>query len=398
VSDFAFTPATASQAGFAPGPLQELRLFLETAVGNGNLPGAVVLLARGDKLVMHEAIGRGDIDSSAPLRTDAIYRLYSMTKPLTAVGMLVLYDEGKWRFDDPISIYLPEFAEFANVAGNKASREATLGELFIHSSGHGLGGTMDEIMATVADLDIFGTRSLRELVGKYARMPLRYEPGTHWEYSIAMDIQAAIVEQISGQRYDRFMEDRVFRPLGMNDTGFALSHAQGARLVPGYAMDAETGRLRPGNAFEMQETIFPLGGSSFRSTAADYARFARMLLDRGSLGEVSILKPETADLIFANRLSDDLLKGSYGTLPQYMVGGGNGFSLNGRLCIDPAAAGRPVGKLTYEWAGAHGTWFWADPEHDIVFVGLTNRALPYAELQALNTVAEDLIYRALRDA
>lgn len=395
MSDFAFTPATASQAGFAPGPLQELRLFLETAAGNGNLPGAVILLARGDRLVMHEAIGRGDIDGPAPLRTDAIYRLYSMTKPLTAVGMLVLYEEGRWRFDDPISTFLPEFADFASLDGNKASREATLGELFIHSSGHGFGDTMDEIMATVAKLDLFGARSLREMVGKYARLPLRYEPGTHWEYSIAMDIQAAIVEHIAGQRFDRFMEERVFKPLGMHDTGFALSHAQNARLVPGYAMDAGTGRLRPGNSFEMQETIFPLGGSSFRSTAADYARFARMLLNRGSLGNTRILKAGTADLVFSNRLSDDLLKGSYGTLPQYMVGGGNGFSLNGRLCIDPAKAGRPVGRLTYEWAGAHGTWFWADPEHDIVFVGLTNRALPHAELQALNVVAETLVYRAL---
>ena len=395
MNSFDFTPSTASDAGFAAEPLQELRLFLHTAVGNGNLPGAVIFLARGDKVVLHEAIGRGDIDDPAPLRSDAIFRLYSMTKPMTAAAMLLLYEEGKWSFDDPLSKYLPEFDGIAKLPGSQASREPVLRELFTHSSGHGFGDTMDEILATVARIDIFGAKSLTDLVGRYARLPLRYEPGTRWEYSIAMDLQASIVERITGLRYDRFLEERIFGPLGMADSGFALRHAQNARLVPGYAMDAGTRRLRPGNILEMQEVIFPLGGSSFRSTAADYARFARMLLNRGTLGETRILKPESIDLMLTNALPDDFLANSYNTL-HYVIGGGNGHGMNGMVCIDPDKAGRPVGKGTYEWAGAHGTWFWADPEQDIVFVGMTNRAMPHPEIPPLSTVSQDLVYRALR--
>jgi len=392
MNDFEFTPCTATEAGFSPGPLQELRLFLNAAVGNGNLPGVVILLARGGRIVLHEAFGYSHLESAKPLATGALFRLYSMTKPLTAVAMLLLHEEGKWDFDDPLSAHLAEFRDFAKV-GSRASREPVLRELFTHSSGHGLGKTMDETMATVAELDILNAKSLDDLIGRYARLPPQYDPGTRWEYSIAMDLQAAIVERITDLRFDRFMEQRIFAPLGMRDTGFALSDAQNARLVPGYAMDAETGRLRPGNTLEMQETIFPLGGSSFRSTALDYARFARMLLNRGRLGNMRILEPRSVDLLFTNMLPEDLLGNSYNAL-HYSIGGGNGFSMNGRLCIDPAAAGRPVGKGTYEWAGAHGTWFWADPEHDIIFVGMTHRAMPYPEIRPLSLVAEELVYRA----
>lgn len=371
-------------------------MFLRAAVGNGNLPGAVILLARGDRIVLHEAFDYCHLQSARPLGTDALFRLYSMTKPLTAVAMLLLHEEGKWNFDDPLSAHLPEFRDFAK-AGSLASRQPVLRELFTHSSGHGFGETMDEIMATVAELDMLNAKSLDDLIGKYARLPARYEPGTRWEYSIAMDLQAAIVERITGLRFDRFMEQRVFAPLGMRDTGFTRSDAQAARLVPGYAMDAETHRLRPGNTLEMQETIFPLGGSSFHSTAIDYARFARMLLGRGSLDDARILAPESVDLMFTNMLPDELLGNRYHAL-HYSVGGGNGFGMNGRLCIDPAAAGRPVGKGTYDWAGAHGTWFWADPEHDIIFVGMTHRAMPHPEIKPLSLVAEDLVYRALARA
>lgn len=393
MNNFEFAPCIASEAGFSSEPLQELRLFFNAVVGNGNLPGVVILLARGDRIVMHEAFGHSHVESARPLRTDALFRLYSMTKPLTAVAMLLLHEEGKWRFDDPLSAHLPEFRDFAKT-GSRASREPVLRELFTHSSGHGLGGTMDEIMATVAELDILDAKSLPDLIGRYSRVPAQYEPGARWAYSFAMDLQAAIVERITGLRFDRFVEKRIFAPLSMHDTGFALSDAQNARLVPGYAMDGETRRLRPGNVLEMQETIFPLGGSSFRSTAIDYARFARMLLNRGTLGDTRILEPESVDLMFTNMLPDDLLRNSYNAL-HYYVGGGNGFSMNGRLCIDPAAAGRPVGKGTYEWAGAHGTWFWADPENDIVFVGMTHRAMPHPEIKPLSLVAQDLVYRAL---
>lgn len=395
MSIFHFTPACASDAGFDIEPLNELRLFLTAAVANGNLPGVVVLLARGDKVVLHEAIGHGDLASAAPLRADALFRIYSMTKPLTAVAMLLLHEEGRWNFDDPVAQHLPEFEGFERLPGSRASRGPTLREIFTHTGGNTFGDTPDEMMANVEKLDLDGRKSLTDIVGAFAKVPPGYEPGTKWSYNIGMDLQASIVERTSGQRFDRFMAERVFGPLGMSDIGFALSHAQIARLVPGYAMDAETHRLRPGNAFEMQDPIFPMGGTSFRSTALEYARFARMLLNRGSLGGVRVLKPESVDLLLGNLLSEDFLRNSYATV-NYMIGGGNGHGMNGMVCIDPVAAGRPVGRGTYEWGGAHGTWFWADPEHDIVCVGMTNRLVPHPEIEPLHIVAQKLVYRALR--
>ena len=392
---FAFSPAACSDAGFAPEPLQELRMYLQTAVANGSLPGVVTFLARGDHVVLHEAIGQGDLASGRPLRADAQYRLHSMTKPFTAIAMLLLYEEGKWGFDDPVSAHVPEIHDALKQPGNRASREPLLRHLFTHTSGHSFGSTMEEIMDSVARIDVFGAGSLVDLVRRYHQLPLRYEPGTRWEYSVGMDLEALIVERISGQRYDQFLQQHVFGPLGMRDTGFALSPAHNEHLVPGYAMDVASRRLRPANLLEMQDIMFPIGGSSFRSTAGDYARFARMLLKQGVLGDTRILKPETGRLMFENLLPDPLLKEQHNSL-HYRVGGGNGFSLNGLLCIDPAEAGRPVGKGTYEWAGAHGPWFWADPEHDIVFVGMTNRAMPHAELAPLSLLSQDLVYRALK--
>lgn len=397
---FDFTPCAASKAGFSAAPLNELRLFLSAAVGNGNLPGAVIFLARGDQVVLHEAIGYADIDSASPLRTDALFRLYSMTKPLTAVAMLLLYEEGKWQFDDPVSLYLPEFRDFARQPGSRASREPSLRELFTHSGGLSLGLSTDKfdekMFAEIfSRLKVDGAISLTEMIGIYAGFPPLYEPGTRWEYSVGVELQASIVERITGLRYDRFLEHRIFGPLGMRDTGFALSHAQNARLVPGYAMDAQSRCLRPANPVEMQETIFPLGGSSFRSTAIDYARFARMLLNRGSLGDTRLLNPASVDLMFTNMLSGELLRSRYNTL-HYTVGGGNGYGMNGMVCIDPAAAGRPVGQGTYEWGGAFGTWFWADPENQIVFVGMTHRLMPHLEIEPLSVVAQERVYRALQ--
>lgn len=395
MNTFHFSPDTLSQAGFAIEPLQELRLFLTTAVANGSLPGVVTFLARGDKVLMHEAIGYADIEGASLLRPDAVFRIHSMTKPFTAIAMLLLYEEGKWGFDDPLSAHIPEFRHFAERPGNRASREPVLRDLFTHSSGHSLGSSMEEIIEAITKFDLFGAASLQDLISRHMQMPLGYEPGSRWEYGVAMDFQAAIVERITGKRYDVFLEERVFAPLGMRDTGFALSHAQTARLVPGYLMNAETRRLQPADALNMQDLIFPIGGSTFRSTAGDYARFARMLLNKGSLGDTRILQPKTAELMFTNMLTDELLKAKHSAL-HYDIGGGNGFSLNGRLCIDPVMAGRPVGKGTYEWGGAHGPWFWADPEHDIVFVGMTNRVMPHAEIAPLSIVSQDLVYRALR--
>lgn len=394
---FRFKSATAEEAGFSANVLGELDDYFDTMVANGELPGQVMLLARGDKLVRAHVTGFADCRDQRPLDADAIFTLFSMSKPLAAVAMLLLHEEGRWQFDDPVSDYLPEFADIAALPGSKATRVPTIRETFTHSAGFSLGKTVEEMQAHIAKLSWKDARSLTQQIGRYASIPLGYEPGTAWEYSVATDLHAEIVELLSGERYDLFLKKRVFDPLGMTDTGFVLDYDQSRRLVCGHIFDAEQGRLRTATADERMESIFPMGGTSFKSTAGDFARFARMLLGRGRLGDITILKSESVDLMLSNHLPGALLESRFPIL-HYVIGNGNGHGLNGMVCLDPERAGRPVGKGTYEWGGAFGTWFWIDPEHDILCLGMTHRQRIATDLRPPEVVAQELVYRALREA
>jgi len=393
--DFMFKPVPAGEAGFTVEPLQELRVYFDTLVASGEFPGVVALLARGERLVMSHTAGYADIDTKMPLHPDSIFTLFSMTKPLAAVGMMLLHEEGKWKLDDPISLHLPEFRDIASLPGSGATREPTIRELFTHTAGFSFGKTPEEMMKFLQTTNWSTARSLTELIGRYARLPLAYEPGQNWEYSVATDLQAEIVERLTGERLDLFLKRRVFDPLGMRDTAFALSYEQNRRLVRGHVTDAQTGRLRGATVEERLESIFPMGGTSFKSTAMDFARFARMLLNRGSLGDARVLKPESVDLMLSNLLSDEFLKTRRGIL-HYVVGHGNGYAMNGLVCMDPERAGRPVGRGTYEWGGAFSTFFWVDPENDLLFVGMMNRQRSRTEMRPPEAISQELVYRALK--
>ncbi|HWD67356.1 MAG TPA: serine hydrolase domain-containing protein [Caulobacteraceae bacterium] len=392
---FRFRPVPASEAGFSAETLQELRTYFDALVADGEYPGAVTLLARGDRLAMGQVAGYDDVETGALLRPDSIFTLYSMSKPLTAAGMMLLHEEGKWDLDDPVSRHLLELKDIARLPGSKASREPTIRELFTHTAGFSFGKTPEEMMEFVTATDWSNARSLTELIGRYARRPLGYEPGQDWEYSVATDLQAEIVERVTGERFDLFLKRRLFEPLGMKDTAFALSHEQTGRLVQAHVLDAETGRLRGATMAERRESIFPMGGTSFKSTAMDYARFGRMLLNRGILGETRVLKPESVDLMLSNLLSEEFLKTRRGIL-QYVVGDGNGYAMNGLVCINPERAGRLVGRGTYEWGGAFSTFFWIDPENDLLFVGMMNRQRTTTEMRPPEVIAQELVYRALK--
>jgi CubicO group peptidase (beta-lactamase class C family) len=393
--DFMFKPVPAGEAGFTVEPLQELRVYFDTLVASGEFPGVVALLARGERLVMSHTAGYADIDTKMSLHPDSIFTLFSMTKPLAAVGMMLLHEEGKWKLDDPISLHLPEFRDIASLPGSGATREPTIRELFTHTAGFSFGKTPEEMMKFLQTTNWSTARSLTELIGRYARLPLAYEPGQNWEYSVATDLQAEIVERLTGERLDLFLKRRVFDPLGMRDTAFALSYEQNRRLVRGHVTDAQTGRLRGATVEERLESIFPMGGTSFKSTAMDFARFARMLLNRGSLGDARVLKPESVDLMLSNLLSDEFLKTRRGIL-HYVVGHGNGYAMNGLVCMDPERAGRPVGRGTYEWGGAFSTFFWVDPENDLLFVGMMNRQRSRTEMRPPEAISQELVYRALK--
>jgi CubicO group peptidase (beta-lactamase class C family) len=396
VVDFMFKPVPAGEAGFSAERLQSLRLYFDTLIAGGDFPGVVALLARGDQLVMSHTAGYADLETRTPLQVDSIFTLFSMTKPLTAVGMLLLHEDGKWNLEDPISLHLPEFRDIHRLPGSGATREPTIRELFTHTAGFSFGKTPEEMMHFLKTTDWSSARSLTELIGRYARLPLSYEPGQDWQYSVATDLQAEIIERLTGERFDLFMKRRVFEPLGMRDTAFALSYEQNRRLVRGHVLDAQTGRLRGATMEERLESIFPMGGTSFKSTAMDFARFCRMLLNRGSLGEAQVLKPESVDLMLSNLLSDNFLETRRGIL-HYVVGHGNGHAMNGLVCLDPQRADRPVGRGTYEWGGAFSTFFWVDPENDLVFVGMMNRQRSRTELRPPEVIAQEIVYRTLKE-
>jgi CubicO group peptidase (beta-lactamase class C family) len=394
---FQFTAATARDAGFATEPLAELDAYLDTLVASGRLPGHVLLLAKGDQLVHAKVTGYAAWADKSPLHPDAIFTLFSMSKPLAAVAMMLLYEEGLWQFDDPVALHLPEFADIARLPGGRASRGPTIRETFTHTAGFSFGRTRDEMLATMARIAWHEAGSLAELIGRYAGTPLAYEPGTGWEYSGATDLQAAIVERLSGERFDLFLQRRVFEPLAMHDTRFVLDDAQARRRAPLHLFDEALGRLRPAAPGESMESTFAMGGTSFKSTALDFARLARMLLNQGTLGDVRILAPESVALMLSNHLPEVLLEGRF-TDGHYVIGQGNGHALNALVCLDPQRAGRPVGKGTYEWSGAFGCFFWIDPEHDLLCIGMTHCRRFASEKRPPEVVAQELIYRALRGA
>lgn len=394
MASFDFVRTGASEAGFSARVLGELDGLFEAKVAAGELPGHEWLLIRGDQLVHHHVTGYADWQTKAELEPNSIFALFSMTKPLTAAAMLLLFDEGRWQFDDPVSLYLPEFRDIANLPGSRATREPAIREIFTHTAGFSFGKTHAEMEERLRVVAWDKVETLDELIARYAGLPLDYEPGTAWEYSGATDLEAAIVERLTGERFDAFLARRLFGPLGMTDTAFALSPAQQSRLAPSHNFDAQSGGLRYATAEERMESAFPMGGTSFKSTALDFARFARMILNGGMLGDVRILQPGTVDLMLANHVPEDLPLHCYWDA-HYKIGEGNGQALNAMVCIDPARAGRPVGKGTYEWGGAFGTWFWIDPENDVICIGMTNRRRLPADGEPLQVAAQSAVYRAL---
>lgn len=392
---FSFDVATAGQAGFSVSVLAELEAYYDAAVASARLPAHQLLLVKGNAIVRSHVTGYADWEAKEPLRLDSIFPLYSMSKPLASVAMLLLHEKGMWKLNDPVSLHLPEFADIAKLPGSIATRGPTIRESFTHTAGMSFGKTPEETIATIERIGWSNARSLHELVARYAAEPLAFEPGTAWEYSVATDLQAEIVERLSGERYDLFLKRNVFDPLGMVDTGFVLDHEQSRRLVRGHKWDPAAGKLCAATAKDMMEPTFPMGGTSFKSTALDYARLGRMLLNGGALGDVRILQPESVELMLSNHLPSALMETAT-PIMHYRIGEGNGYGLNGMVCLDPERAGRPVGKGTYEWGGAFGTWFWIDPEHDIVCVGMTNRSR-LGEVRPPEVVAQELVYRALRE-
>jgi CubicO group peptidase (beta-lactamase class C family) len=341
------------------------------------------------------------------MEKDAIFRIYSMTKPVTGVAMMILYEQGKWSPGDPISKYIPEFANLRVYKGEANGqpvsealvRPPTMADLMSHTAGFTYGlFSNTPVDRMYLSSNIWGSPNLQEFVTRLAKVPLLYQPGTKWVYSVSVDIQGYLVEKLSGKPLGVFMKENIFDPLGMKDTGFHIDPAKIGRLAPLYSMNP-AGVLTATGGGNLtldytKEPGMPSGGGGLLSTAGDYLRFCQMLLEGGQLDGVRILSPGSVALMRTNRLPQAVRDaGEYG-IGFFRVNPGFGFGFDFGVYTDPGFISHTVGKGTYTWGGAAGTWFWIDPTNDIIFIGMVQRMLD-AKSPDMDTIAHESVYQAL---
>jgi CubicO group peptidase (beta-lactamase class C family) len=394
--------------GFSSERLGRLHAAMQREVDEKQLVGVVTILARHGKVVEERTYGKKDIASGAPMTKDTIFRIFSMTKPVTGVAMMILYEEGKWHPSDPISQYIPEFAHLKVFKGVDPSGKMiledpvhppTMKELMTHTAGftYGFFGNTP-VDKMYMERQVLGSQSLQEMIDKLAKTPLLYQPGTRWVYSVSMDIQGYIVEKLTGQSLPDFMQQHIFGPLGMKDTGFFVPQEKRNRFATLYA-ENQKGELVANAAISGPATDYatqpsmPSGGGGMVSTAQDYLRFAQMLLNGGELDGVRILAPATVQLMTSNHLAPDLLTGEF-SVGQVIMRPGLGWGYDCAVFSDPPQADEVVGRGTFFWVGAADTWFWVDPTNDLIFVGMTQRMLGpgWPNVEALS---QPLVYQAL---
>lgn len=373
--------ANPESVGLSSHGLAAIDIALQAQIDEGTIPGAVTLVARHGKIVHVRAMGHKDIASGAVSEIDGIYRIFSMTKPITGTAMMILHDAGLWSPDDPIARHLPELSNVLVLtdAGTLIAPDhaPTMGELMTHRAGFAygipIGEPSDQAEALYREAKVLEARNLHEMVARLATLPLSYQPGSRWRYSLSMDVQGAIIERLSGQLLADFMRTRIFDPLGMTDTAFFIAPDKKHRLATLYLKVGEAPLIPMANPLwpdPESEPGLALGGGGLFSTAHDYARYAQMLLNGGELSGVRIVSAAGVREQMTNHLPDNLLEARF-IAGHQKFRPGFGYGYNGVVFTDPALAGVPVGKGTYHWDGAAGTWFWVDPENDLLFVGMT---------------------------
>lgn len=375
--------ATPESAGFSSERLDNLHKLIQGEIDRHQLAGAITLLARHGKVVDYRTYGMRDLATSTAMTNDTIFRDYSMTKPVTGVAMMILYEEGKWLPTDPIAKYIPEFAHLKVFNGVDADGKMilvdpdhapTMRELMSHSAGFSYGSGNSVVDAMYKDLKPMQSANLQEMIDKLAKIPLNYQPGKGWTYSLSMDIEGYLVEKLSGQSLPDFMRDHIFTPLGMKDAGFFVPADKRARFATGYSANAQgelTAPSGPSADYAEQPTLAS-GGGGLVSTIEDYYRFAQMLGNGGQLNGTRVLSPATVKLMTSNHLPKEILTGQFG-IGQHIMRPGFGYGFNCAVVFDPPEANLPDGKGTFFWDGAAGTWFWVDPTNDLVFVGMIQR-------------------------
>ena len=392
--------ATPDEVGLSAERLTRIDAAMKKAVDSGELPGAVVLIARDGQLVYAKAFGWQDREKKIPMRTDSIFRLYSMTKPVVSVAAMMLVEEGKLGLQEPISKYIPEFkdmkvgVESKDAAGKTvltlvdAKRQITVQDLLRHTSGltYGVLGAPTAVKQLYKDAEIFSQKwVLADFCRALAKLPLAFQPGTTWEYSHSTDVLGRVVEVASGKTLDVFLAERIFAPLKMIDTGFQLPAAKQDRIAQPMP-DVYTGKTPELIDFSQPQTFFA-GGHGLVSTAGDYLRFAQMLANGGELDGVRLLGPRMVQYMASDHLNPQIDKGA-----TYLPGPGYGFGLGFAVRLERGQSEWPGSPGDFYWAGYAGTYFWIDPEEELVPVLMTQEPL---RRQYYRVQLRDLVYQAI---
>ncbi|HEU0196390.1 MAG TPA: serine hydrolase domain-containing protein [Nevskiaceae bacterium] len=397
--------------GFDPTRLGRIKSHFARYVDDGRLPGWQVQISRHGEVAYHENYGLRDMEARLPVADDTLFRIYSMTKPITTVAAMMLYEEGRFSLDDPIHHYLPAFSHLRVLTAGTALKPVTrpaagpirILHLLNHTSGLTYGfhhvHVQDEMYRNAGfEWGVPAGWTLEQAVDTWAKLPLRFDPGTSWNYSVSTDVLGRLVEVISGQPLDQFFKERIFDPLGMVDTAFRLRGDMGERLAALYVADA-AGKARRnddfGNAVRGRVS-FLSGGGGLVSTTADYHRFTQMLLHGGELDGVRLLGSRTLRYMTTNSLPGNTDLTHFG-IPLFaeMRFDGVGFGLGFAVVLDPVATHTLGSTGEYNWGGAASTTFWVDPTEEITVIFMT-QLLP-SSTHPIRPELRQLVYAALVD-
>ncbi|MFT5572962.1 MAG: CubicO group peptidase (beta-lactamase class C family) [Cryomorphaceae bacterium] len=393
-----------------------LETRMQKFVVDGDTNGIATLLVKDGQVISHTQAGVRRIMDGAPIADDTIYRIYSMTKPITGVALMALYEEGKFSLDDPVAKYIPEFKDLEVVKSfeedgsfevEALDRQPTMRELMSHTAGfaYGLYGSDPSNVAFMKN-GVLASPDIDTFITRVAGIPLMYQPGESWFYSAAVDIQGAIIERLTGMSLGEYLQSTIFAPLGMNDTGFFVPDAKYDRFSNVFAYHPETKKFRLLPFDEARYNFFgdmafkngtfgmESGGGGLVSTLGDYARFCQMLANGGEFNGIRILKSETVKLMRTDVLLEKQKVSIAGTLTQ-VESGELGFGLDFGVFHNTGNDKGKMGDGTYFWGGAAGTWFWIDPVNNLYFIGMIQRFPQGGPEVDFRGISRDLIYDAL---
>ncbi len=397
--------ARPAEVGLSNAGLERIAPALQAWVDSGKVAGVIAAVVRHGKLAFVASAGTLDPENARPVNEDAVFRIFSMTKPITTVAIMQMYERGKLRLDDPVSRYIPAFGRTRVYAGGGAAHPAlrdparpiTIADLLTHTAGltYGFFGNTP-VDSIYRGAQLFNPNwTIAQFSDSLARLPLAFSPGTAWNYSLALDVLGRVVEVVSGMPFDRYLDSAVFRPLGMRSTAFHATAAMEGNITA-YYVRAEDGKLHAVSpllsAGYTSEGRMLSGGGGLLSTVTDYLRFAQMLLNGGELDGHRLLTRESVTLMMQNHLPTSLTP--IALAPDWPPGK-NGFGYGGAIRMDSAGS-MPGSAGTFRWSGLGTTFFWIDPKADLIAM-VWSQYIPVTDLWSLDNQFQRLVYEALLD-